>query len=961
MRFFFTLLVILLALHPLLAQERTISGRLTSSEDGSPLPGVSITIKGTNVGTATDADGYYSIQVPIGATLVFSFIGMQTREVVVTENNLQPVKASKKQASAKRKTKSNDVRIPKSLYHDTTTQKIRGVAVLTDETPSYKPGIALDPSTIRSIKRVGNTYSIRSDNDPIKRTGFGLLFTSSLGIEKVNQLPSLQHQYAQGQPSAGSFQWRGADQHEIFSWGPLLRTLEFDGSSYPFDKNGRLVPAGTGNGKAAKNYDAVSFFRTGLTTANELMLKLPAPKGGTFIVDLENRSRTGVIPNSNYKRQNFSTHLKNYKLSKHIRANTSISFNRSRGDLLNRGANSTAIMGSVYRTPATFDNANGLSASSARSAQESYQLADGTRRSHAPAAVDNPFGLVNELPDHEKLHWLMASLNLQYDPTEPWSVTFNGSIDRQWSTTIFGIPVGYAGYPDGRLTQRKDNQTFANVVVTPSYRYDHGSGELKVGISYQAQYAGRQLNRVDGFNFSNNLNLEQADSIRSIRRNPGRTSHEVIFNTHYRYADWFNVRFVARNYFSNTVSANQYTNLFPTGSVSVDFAELLYLWPVEDLNVYGSVSRTIREASLLYSNWSYGATRIPVERYNSFYETNELFFTAGLVPETERKIETGLKFRGFNNRFTVELTYFNNRTADFIAPVWTTGGFALRNAAAIKNYGAAITAGYYGRLQNGSWGTDLKWGRHNSIVQQIYSADHWIPMAGFESIQSVLAPGKPVGAIYGSSYARNSDGKKIIGDDGFPLEDTSLKMIGNPIPDWTLGWSSFIQWKQLKFSFLLDFRKGGEVWNGTNAALDYLGRSSSTGHLRNTANYIFEGVDINGNPNTIPVSFSDPDNAISKNRWVRYGWDGIGEDHIEDASWIRLNELVLSYTMKRNRDRATIKEVKFSLVGRNLLLITPYSGADPSANLFGSGTGNGLDLFNTPSTRSYNAQITIKI
>src|SRR5687768_12232094 len=91
MKLFLTSVILSLSLMSLSAQERTITGRLTSNEDGSPLPGINITIKGTNTGTSTDADGYYSINVPIGSILIFSFIGMQAREVLVTEDNLQPV------------------------------------------------------------------------------------------------------------------------------------------------------------------------------------------------------------------------------------------------------------------------------------------------------------------------------------------------------------------------------------------------------------------------------------------------------------------------------------------------------------------------------------------------------------------------------------------------------------------------------------------------------------------------------------------------------------------------------------------------------------------------------------------------------------------------------------------------------------------------------------------------------
>lgn len=66
----------------LLAQERTISGKVTSSEDGSPLPGVNVVIKGTTSGTVTDIDGNYRVSTTQGdGTLVFTFIGLQTLEV----------------------------------------------------------------------------------------------------------------------------------------------------------------------------------------------------------------------------------------------------------------------------------------------------------------------------------------------------------------------------------------------------------------------------------------------------------------------------------------------------------------------------------------------------------------------------------------------------------------------------------------------------------------------------------------------------------------------------------------------------------------------------------------------------------------------------------------------------------------------------------------------------------------
>jgi TonB-dependent SusC/RagA subfamily outer membrane receptor len=72
-----------------MAQERSISGKVTAEEDGSPLPGVNVVLKGSTTGTVTDAEGIYKLNVPTeGGTLVFSFIGLKTQEILVGERSV---------------------------------------------------------------------------------------------------------------------------------------------------------------------------------------------------------------------------------------------------------------------------------------------------------------------------------------------------------------------------------------------------------------------------------------------------------------------------------------------------------------------------------------------------------------------------------------------------------------------------------------------------------------------------------------------------------------------------------------------------------------------------------------------------------------------------------------------------------------------------------------------------------
>jgi len=80
---FFLVLLLSAGLRSLMAQDVQVQGRVTGSEDGLPVPGAYVIIKGTQTGTSTDVDGNYSFTVPADATLVFSSVGMKSREIVV--------------------------------------------------------------------------------------------------------------------------------------------------------------------------------------------------------------------------------------------------------------------------------------------------------------------------------------------------------------------------------------------------------------------------------------------------------------------------------------------------------------------------------------------------------------------------------------------------------------------------------------------------------------------------------------------------------------------------------------------------------------------------------------------------------------------------------------------------------------------------------------------------------------
>ena len=160
-------------------------------------------------------------------------------------------------------------------------------------------------------------------------------------------------------------------------------------------------------------------------------------------------------------------------------------------------------------------------------------------------------------------------------------------------------------------------------------------------------------------------------------------------------------------------------------------------------------------------------------------------------------------------------------------------------------------------------------------------------------------------------------------------------------PDWTGGVKNTFTYKNLSLGFLIDVQKGGDVfsldtfygyatglYNNFTTGLNDLGNPIRNS-LQNGGGIILPGVDQNGNPNTIRVDASDGNN----NPWGYLG--GVREEHIYDASFVKLRNVTLSYDLPEKFLRNTfIQKLSLSAVGRNLWIIhknVPY--ADPEAGL----------------------------
>ena len=331
----------------------------------------------------------------------------------------------------------------------------------------------------------------------------------------------------------------------------------------------------------------------------------------------------------------------------------------------------------------------------------------------------------------------------------------------------------------------------------------------------------------------------------------------------------------------------------------------------------------------------------------------------GLEPERKKGLELGIALR-LLNRINIDFTYFKEKTEGILIarPISkATGfGFAYGNSGILDNKGhEIIISGDIINNKNFVWTLGLNHSAYkNETLELAEGVDEVSIESAFTSIGSYAIVGEPVGVFYGTKWKRNSNGELIIDSNGIPLKESEQGNVGDPNPDWIGGIRNTLTYKNLSLSAFLDFRQGGDVYNGTYARLNRFGRTQESATNRN-GTYVIPGVKEDGSTNDIEISPVD--------YFQKYKGDGGGaaEQFVESVNWVRLRDVSITYNLKSSFvQNIGLTGLSFSATGRNLWLSTNYKGVDPETSLTGAGSNiGGLDYFNNPGSKSYGFKINL--
>ncbi len=811
-----------------------------------------------------------------------------------------------------------------------------------------------------------------------------ITYSSAFGVNQVNKLPPMQSQYSQGSPSQGVWVYRGPETGESLSWGPSIDSLEFDGdTSYPYDQNGRLVALGQGNGVPARAYDVHdAFWVMGRTIDNNISVD-----GGTeavrYYFSIGHLNQTGVVPNADFERTSVKSNIDAH-LTPKLQAGISATYVHSGGNRAQRGSNLSGVTTGVFRNPPTFDIGNGKKGTDAVNFSEAYIFSNGDQRSYRGNGLyDNPFWSINRNPSSDEVDRVMGNISLKYDFWDWLSASYKIGLDQFTDRRNQAWDINSASEPQGRVIQSAIYSETLNsdFLILVNKQFQDIGIDATIGHNYfytsrLSRSSEGNIMSVQGF-----YNIGNTQEVMSSETYGNRVKLFGAFaDVRLNFREFLFLGLSARNDWSSTLPKENNSFFFPSASLGIEFTEPLGLsdnkyFPYGKIRVsYGQVGSSAGAFSTgaYYSNASIdgdgllGANEFPAFGINAF-ERSGLLGNNELIHELTTTLEIGGDFQFLESRVGLDVTYYKAFTDNqiFTAPISAASGYTsiTINAGEIQNKGIELVLNTSPIVKSKlNWDLDLTFTKNESLVKSVPDDVESIELAAFTAIASVNIPGHPFGVFRGTRYRRDDQGRLIIGSDGWPLLADTQGVIGDPNPDWFAGIKNSLSVFGVEFSMLWDVKKGGDVWNGTKAVMDYLGTSKESGDDRDVTGYVYDGVTVEGDVNTVPVDFANPSTGLSGIKWRKAGTLlGVAEDNIEDASWIRLREITIGYNFPKNllKSAGMFNSARISLYGRNLLLITEYKGVDPETNLRGPSNAQGWDYFNLPGARSYGLTLNV--
>ncbi len=973
------------------AQTSVIKGKVTD-ETGGGLPGVTVKVKGTTIGTATGVDGTFQLNVAKGARLVFSTLGFNAMEVLIADQKVLDVRLStddkqlnevvvtalgvkreKRSLTYSTQQLSADViaNTKESNLVNTMAGKVAGVQITSSSgTPGASSRIVVRGST--SINSSNQALFV-VDGVPINNDETGTTTNGAAGsgvnravdidpstIESMSILKGAAATALYGSAGARGVvlittKNGGFNKKAVVSFSsdfsienpilPEMQRLYAQGTNGTYYNGEDLKigqswgPAVAGlmvDGKQVQTYDPYDFYQTGHTTNNTLSLSGGSDKSEYFM-SYSYLDQSGTVPTTGFQRHAFFVKQTN-KITDKLSATFQLNYTNSEQNRLPEGA-SNGPQFVVFLQPITW---NPYPVLNADGSQRLYRLSR-----NAPLwtldhinnrAVVNRFLPITTF-DFKPLPWLTITERLGADIyTEQVKYTEDPS-----------AAIGLKGQIQDRNTlYRKFNNDF---IVNGEKQFGKFNVNVLLGSNYVSEYA--QITQQEGDDIVvDDLNNISAGSTITTSENHS-LSRKIGFygQANIEYNKFLILSLTERFDGSSVLATDKQFYSYGSVAASLITSELLPQSVNNIMNFskirlsYATVGNddAVGAYSLLTPylqasrNTATGSYLYPYNSQNGFL-ISDTYGNPALKNERLYEYEGGLELKFLNSRIGFEGSYFNRKSVDgIIAGVGISNatGYASTSvsSASVRNSGVELLlTGTPIKKKDFSWDVTFNFTKIKNKVLAITD--------GVTQLGRIIV-GQPYNIFYGNRYARTADGQLLINDAGLPYAADTQGIVGDANPDWLAGVNNSFRYKNFTFNFFFDMKKGGDIQNDVESAGFYNGTAKVT---EDRADRVVAGISQStGLANTVSVSAQ------------KYYQSLIYESTIQDGTYVKLRQVGLTYTLPNKMLKKTpFSAASFSVTGRNLWIYSPhFTGADPEVNSYGTGNSvQGIYSFSTPTSRS---------
>ncbi|NCI50443.1 SusC/RagA family TonB-linked outer membrane protein [Sediminibacterium roseum] len=1010
-------------------QAGNVSGTVTSETNNEPLEGGTVVNQRTKKTAITSKVGFFSIQAVKGDVLEFTFVGYDKKQFTVENTAAITIKMTPSTSGLQDVviTAYGINRAKKSLGYSTPT--VAGEDVSNTQRESFVaglagrvPGLSINSTSgapgassqiiLRGVVSLGgdNQALIVIDGLPIDNSMFNQNAMVNVGTNRnqdysnrsidINPADIESYTILKGPEATALYGNLGASGAIVITTrkaksgrGAVSYNNSFRWETQTkFPEVQQVYSQGVSNGIYAGNtrnffgpryaagspiFDNVhSFFRTGTAQKHNLVME-GGTQGFSYRWSNEFSDNMGTIPGTRLTR--ISSRITAVaQISPILSATSTFTYMNTSNLKANKG--DRGYLMALLTFPSRYD-------------VKYWQDASGNRvlnTSDIYGETDNPFWDVYKNLNEDKTNRLLANTSLTLKPVK-W-LSINGIFGADISTTN-GISVyhaqsyrgsGSAGTPTGGtidLYQSVTKVLNGSLVATATHKAGDYSGTYLIGGNFSdnnyniTSQRGQNMYDPNFYSINNTLPTTQRNKLTVNRfRNMGVFGQAVM-----GYKSILYLTMTARMDGASRLMPNNPYFFYPATSLAFNFADLGFM------KKYSWITLGKLRASLGYTGKeprSYYITRTQLVPTGSTGGGFTYDLANGgndkLKPERTRNIEAGLEMKFLNNRLGFDFTAYNLHSFDqIINPRLSYGsGFVIKtmNGGEVINKGLEIQlTGTPIKTKDFNWDVIVNYTQNRGTVDKIsedlpefYDSDTWLQ----NGVRASVYPGSSTGAMGGWVNERNNKGDLLISlTTGQPIlkNSTDFYDIGDRTPDFLMGFVNKFTYRNFSLSFLIDLRKGGDVYNATDYTLYTTGLSMKT--LDREVPRVVKGVLKDGLENTanptinyisiIPYNsssyYTSTTNGVAPEQFVEH-----------NINALRLRDVTLSYNLSRDALKRIkwIQDLGVFVTVTDAFLLSNYSGIDPDSNGTTPATGGlggyGIDIGNMGRPLGFNVGMRVK-